>query len=190
MFKKFPYMGQDVFTVNFGSCLTLIGFSIYTFSQPVWVQTLRYEWISASLWPYDGLCGLVVIVLGYRSRGPGFDSRLYQIFCEVVGLERGQLSLLRIIEELFQGKLALTSPTSGSHSVGIVRLRTTGHRVCLFVCLFVHKDEEGNEHGPMWNIILPFTHREWEKPQKASGMIANLQAEIWTLEPSVTKQEC
>jgi hypothetical protein len=26
------------------------------------------------------LCGLVFRVPGYRSRGPGFDSRLYQIF--------------------------------------------------------------------------------------------------------------
>jgi hypothetical protein len=26
------------------------------------------------------LCGLVVTVLGYRSRGPGFDSWRYQIF--------------------------------------------------------------------------------------------------------------
>jgi hypothetical protein len=36
----------------------------------------------------DRLCGLVVRVLDYRSRGPGFDSRLYQIFLEVVGLEQ------------------------------------------------------------------------------------------------------
>jgi hypothetical protein len=28
----------------------------------------------------DRLCGLVVTVPGYRSRGPGFDSRHYQIF--------------------------------------------------------------------------------------------------------------
>jgi hypothetical protein len=28
----------------------------------------------------DRLCGLVVRVSGYRSRGPGFDSRPYQIF--------------------------------------------------------------------------------------------------------------
>jgi hypothetical protein len=31
------------------------------------------------------LCGLVVRVSGYRSRGPGFDSRPYQIFWEVGG---------------------------------------------------------------------------------------------------------
>jgi hypothetical protein len=36
----------------------------------------------------DRLCGLVVRVLGYRSRGPGFDFRRYQIFWEVVDLER------------------------------------------------------------------------------------------------------
>jgi hypothetical protein len=69
-----------------------------------------------------------------------------------VGLKRGPLILMRIIEELFQGnsgsglenrklttmgdslrrprdtlyplKLAQTSPTSGGRSVGIVRLRT------------------------------------------------------------------
>jgi hypothetical protein len=42
------------------------------------------------------LCGLVVRVSGYRYRGPGFDSRRYKIFREVVVLERGPLSLVRI----------------------------------------------------------------------------------------------
>jgi hypothetical protein len=35
-------------------------------------------------------CGLVVRVLSYRSRGPGFDSRRYKIFWKIVGLERGE----------------------------------------------------------------------------------------------------
>jgi hypothetical protein len=48
----------------------------------------------------DPLCGLVVRAHGHRSRGPGFDSLRYQISLEVVGLERGPLSLVRIIEEL------------------------------------------------------------------------------------------
>jgi hypothetical protein len=44
----------------------------------------------------------VVRVPGYRSRGPGYDSRRYQIFCVVVGLERCPLNLVRIIEELLE----------------------------------------------------------------------------------------
>jgi hypothetical protein len=97
------------------------------------------------------MCGLEVRVLGYRSRGPGVDSRRYQIFWEAVGLERGPLSLVSTTEllgrnssgsglenreysrgdplywprdTLYQQKLALTSTTSGGRSVGIVYLRT------------------------------------------------------------------
>jgi hypothetical protein len=44
----------------------------------------------------------VVRVPGYIFRGLGFYSMRYQIFCEVVGLERGPLSLVRIIEELLE----------------------------------------------------------------------------------------
>jgi hypothetical protein len=82
----------------------------------------------------------------------GFDSRGYHIFWEVVGLERGPLSLVSTIEELLERKnsssglesrqygrrdqsrwphgtlypqkLALTSATSGGSSVGLVRSRT------------------------------------------------------------------
>jgi hypothetical protein len=51
----------------------------------------------------DRLYDLVVKVFTYRARGPGFDYRRYQIF-EVVGLERGPLILVRIIEELLEWK--------------------------------------------------------------------------------------
>jgi hypothetical protein len=37
-------------------------------------------------------------------RKPGFDSRRYQIFWEVMGLERGPLSLVSTIEELLGTK--------------------------------------------------------------------------------------
>ena len=50
----------------------------------------------------DRLCGLVVRVSGYRYRGLGFDSRRYQIFWVVVGLERGPLRLVSSIEELLE----------------------------------------------------------------------------------------
>jgi hypothetical protein len=83
---------------------------------------------------------------------PRFDSRHYQILWEVVGLERGPLSLMSTTEELLERKssgsgleireygrryqsrwprgtlypqnLELTSPTIGSRSTGIVRSRT------------------------------------------------------------------
>jgi hypothetical protein len=48
-------------------------------------------------------CGLVVRVPDYRSRGPGSITGATRFFWEVVGLERGPLSLVTIIEELFQG---------------------------------------------------------------------------------------
>jgi hypothetical protein len=89
------------------------------------------------------------ITFNYKPESRGFDSRRYQIFWEVVGLERGPLSLVSTIEGLLGRKsssscleireygrrgsitlttwpqeLALTSPTSGGRSVGIVRSRT------------------------------------------------------------------
>jgi hypothetical protein len=82
----------------------------------------------------------------------GFDSRPYQIFWEVMGLERGSFSLVDTTVELlgrksrgsglenrdydrrnpprwlrnslYPQKLTLTSPTSSGRSVGIVRSRT------------------------------------------------------------------
>jgi hypothetical protein len=99
----------------------------------------------------DRLCGLVVRVLWLQIQRPGFDSRHYQKK-KVVGLERGPLSLVSTTEELLERKVeapvykientavrirhadhvassirkksAITSPTSGSRSVGIVRSRT------------------------------------------------------------------
>jgi hypothetical protein len=113
----------------------------------------------------DRLCGLVARVPGYKSRGPGFDYRRYQIFWEVVGLERGPLSLVSTTEELlgrnnsgsglenreygrgdpmrwphdtrYRQKSALTLPTSGGRSVGIVHLWT---KVTEFICLLLLED--------------------------------------------------
>jgi hypothetical protein len=94
-------------------------------------------------------------------QGSSFDSRRYQIFWEVVGLERGPLSLVSTIEELLDTKrsgsglenrehilsdpprwprdtvyhqtLALTSSTSGCQSVGIVRSQTQATEFSLVI---------------------------------------------------------
>jgi hypothetical protein len=55
---------------------------------------------------FDRLCGLVVRVPGYISRGPWLDIRRYQIFCVAVVMERVPLSLVRINAELLERKVA------------------------------------------------------------------------------------
>jgi hypothetical protein len=106
---------------------------------------------------HDNLLRIKVISSAARKRPPlwsngqrsWFDSRRYHIFWEVVGQERGPLSLLSTTEELLERKssgsgleireygrrdpsrwprdtlypqiLALTLPTSGGRSVGITR---------------------------------------------------------------------
>jgi hypothetical protein len=47
-------------------------------------------------------------VPAYISGSPGFNSRPYQIFCGVMGLEQRPLSLVSIIEELLELKVAAT----------------------------------------------------------------------------------
>jgi hypothetical protein len=73
---------------------------------------------------FDRLCGLLVRVPGYRSRGPGFDYRRYHVFWEVVGLERSPLSLVRITEELLEWKSCSGPRKSRLTAVGI---RCAGH---------------------------------------------------------------
>jgi hypothetical protein len=53
---------------------------------------------------FDRLCGLVVRVLGYRSGVPGSIPGTTKK--KVVGLERGQLSLVSTTEELLDRKVA------------------------------------------------------------------------------------
>jgi hypothetical protein len=81
-------------------------------------------YMSAVVKNWDRLCGLVVRVPGYRSWGPGFDSRRYQIFWELVALERGPLSLVRIIEELLEWKSSSSGQENRINGRGSVALTT------------------------------------------------------------------
>jgi hypothetical protein len=69
------------------------------------VFPVRYELNLYNIEESDLLCGLVVRVLGYRSGGlgsiPGTTKKK-----EVVGLERGPLSLVSTTEELLDRKVA------------------------------------------------------------------------------------
>ena len=124
---------------------------------------------------FDRLCGLVVRVSGCRYRGPGFDPRRYQIFWVVVGLEWGPLSLVRSSEELLEWKssgsksrkqrlttvgtrcadhvtplypqkLAVTSPTGGGRSVGIVRVLTKATEFYTYVIVHYSSFHDHSKH--------------------------------------------
>jgi hypothetical protein len=86
---QFSYLGYNLFLSR-----------PYLFSISLWLYSLTLHTIG------DRLCGLMVRVPGYRSRGSGLDSRRYLIFWEIVGLERVPLNLVTTIEELLKWKIS------------------------------------------------------------------------------------
>jgi hypothetical protein len=112
-----------------------------------------------------------------------WTGRRYQIFWEVVGLERGTLSLVSTIEELLGRKssgsglenqeygrrdpprwprvtlypqtLALTSPTRGGRSIGIVRSRTQATE-CFWLTLYSLWAQYSSRDPlwPLWRLII------------------------------------
>jgi hypothetical protein len=128
-----------------------------------------------------------------------------------VGLERGPLSLVRIIEELFEWKsrgsgqenrnngrgnrlrwprdtlypqkLALTSPTSGGRSIGIVRLRTEGHGAFYFIRHnFLYASGVSN-----LGIILLKQQNVVNTPLTRSPRVCNVLQISYTVRDEVTK---
>jgi hypothetical protein len=92
---------------------------------------------------WDHLCGLVVRVPGYRTRGPGSISGITRF----LGMQRGPLSLVSTMEITAVGdplrllrntplfaKVALPSLTSGGSLVGVVHSRTKTTELLLFTC--------------------------------------------------------
>jgi hypothetical protein len=132
---SYRFVGRKV---TASECVTYLGNRLYGWSSKflsaVLILIRLYSHVKWSLNEY----------IGYRSRGPKFDSPRYRISWEVVGVERGPLSLVSITEELLEQKTsnsrwgkprltavgircadhALTWPRSSNRSVGIVRLRT------------------------------------------------------------------
>jgi hypothetical protein len=118
---------------------------------------------SASIWTASVSRGQSSWLQNQKS---GFDSRHYHTFWEVVGLEWGPPSFVSTIEELlgrkssssgleireydrrdpsrwprvtlYLQKLALTLPTIGGRSVGIVRSRTQATEFSFLVLVYVH----------------------------------------------------
>jgi hypothetical protein len=138
-------MGEKI-----NACMFLVGNPEAKRLRRRWVNNIKID-LREIDWR-DHLSGLLVRVPDYRSRRPGLDARRYHIFWDVVGLQRGPLSLVSTIEKLLGRKnngsclesreygrrvpsrwppgnlypqnLALASPTNGSRSVGRIRSRT------------------------------------------------------------------
>jgi hypothetical protein len=81
--------------------LLLVSIFIHLIIGGIWN---KYCFMICSVALLDRLCGLVVSSSWIQIQGSGFDSRRYEIFWEVVGLERGPLSLMSTTEELHERK--------------------------------------------------------------------------------------
>jgi hypothetical protein len=167
MCKFHKYMGMDLVSfiilvrpllVYCGFDLAHNGFGVCYWTTRTFISLCPFSFQLSSLWYcQSGQSSWLQI---QRS---GFGSRHYQIFWEVVGLERDPLSLISTIEELLGRKtsgcsleiqeyghrdlscrpmsirnmLALSSPTSGGRSVDIVCSRAQATEFFL-VNLSVH----------------------------------------------------
>jgi hypothetical protein len=104
--KPFPVFLFSLFALATYTFLTL-SLSLDDANRVIYYLSVTFFWGMWDTWfisliTLDGPCGLVVRVLGDRFRGPGFDSRPYQIFWEAGSLERGPLSLVRTTEKLLE----------------------------------------------------------------------------------------
>jgi hypothetical protein len=161
----------------FAHCMSITGPPLWSSGQSSWLQIQR----------------------------SGFDSRRYQIFWEVVGLEPCPLSLVSTIEELlgrkvaapvkkaentavgmrnadcatplYSQKLALTSLTGGSRSVGIVRSRTQAMEFCFMSITVTQLPYKPERLPPM--LPMRSTGKKCKKIERCIQFIG-LQAKINT----------
>jgi hypothetical protein len=142
-------------------------------NEPIMKFTIIYVHLCPPLWSNDQSFWLQI----QRS---GFASQPYHIFWELMGLERGLLSVISTTEELlgrkssgsslenreysrrdslrwprgnaYSQKLALTWPTSGGCSVGIVRSRTQATEfsfyflLLLYIYMYVASNRKENQN--------------------------------------------
>jgi hypothetical protein len=71
---------QYILVKSFSKCISIYFFQVVEPIRSMFNHLARMMIIFRSSMIGDRLCGLVVRVLGYRSRGPGFNSRRYQVF--------------------------------------------------------------------------------------------------------------
>jgi hypothetical protein len=151
---------KRIHEITYGIVSAAESMQITAASMSVWLWMLRFEKYRRIT---HSVSGDIVYVFWW------FDSRHYQIFREVVGLERGPLSDynwgaiwkksscsgLEIREygrrdlsrwplgNVCPRKLALSSPTCGGRSVGIV---CSGTQATDFVCLFFWRNYGDQQH--------------------------------------------
>jgi hypothetical protein len=107
-----------------GFCiLSRVLYQVYRPSSGWLIKAETYSGRSAKY--NDRLCGLVVRVLGYRSGGPGSIPGI-TTKKRVVGLERGQFSLVSTTEGLLDRKV--TAPVYKTENTA-VRIRHAAHVV-------------------------------------------------------------
>nr|CAD7458237.1 unnamed protein product [Timema tahoe] len=146
------------------------------------IPTALLSWRSEDLVPQKH----VARAPGYRSNSPRFEPRRFQSFCQSLGLERGELSLMRTEENVEPSRQGILKYSNNSQSVAMDDIKTkVGSEHKLFAGLLIKCVVQLELIQTIDNIVFfPATSRKEDQEN-----LALAQADLLHTEAGLSEQQ-
>nr|CAD7445253.1 unnamed protein product [Timema bartmani] len=146
------------------------------------IPTALLSWRSEDLVPQKH----VARAPGYRSNSPRFEPRRFQSFCQSLGLERGELSLMRTEENVEPNRQGILKYSNNSQSVAMDDIKTkVGSEHKLFAGLLIKCVVQLELIQTIDNIVFfPATSRKEDQEN-----LALAQADLLHTEAGLSEQQ-